>query len=824
MITLKNVCKSYVSKRKCRVDALTDVSLDIADRGLVFVLGKSGSGKSTLLNLLGGLDGATGGEIIVDGKNFADFKKCDYDRYRNEYVGFVFQDFNLLNDFNVSGNVALALHLSRNTEINDKVSNALKTVGLSDSYLMRKIDELSGGEKQRVAIARAIIKESKIILADEPTGNLDSATGESIWNIFKELSRSKLVVVVSHDRDSAEKYADRIIEISDGRVIADTVKNDVCSPTLSDTVRQGLDDDAKAEDGISTDTVPSSKRKRLSNKVCLKMGVNNLFKRKVKSVCVILLSIFTVFALLVTEVVNAFSPEKSFAEFIENNNIDYISVSQGFLKNGNEFDPFEHVLKPSTERYIKRNARYIKNGIIKSKEDILAMGLTFVSEPLDINDRSVYLTMKGLDSLYQNYNAVVEINGYKEKLNARDHPPEILTGKYMQENGDRFLCAGIVATDKCNKLVYDVFPKKFVTEGCIYNKYNNVHMYYLNSDERFPEVRLKFGGVDYAHFFEIQAQPSYIGAKIITKDGLFRSGEVSLADDEIVLSYEMYSYMFKAKSEWEYISPGYIDLVSVPEHIGDTVPISIQTYEERETLIDLGSKKLAGVVFDCPRSGQSESLYGYMRFATGLDTYKNILLSIEYNSEFLIQVSSIKDISDFLVDFRDDHTGYVISIGSELVDYYYDEEVNYAGQIYGFEHDIYEVKFIFLAIAVLMAVIFTLLVINLISFSVANRRKEIGILSALGTTNRDLIKIFIIETLIISLITIVFNIVGIYISAYVFNNVISSYLSVSVPLMRVDIFTYMTLFGAAVILPVLATLIPLRKIFKMKPIDAIKEL
>lgn len=133
----------------------------------------------------------------------------------------MFQEFNLLNDFDVAGNVALALRLSKETEISDKVSGALQAVGLSSEYLTRKIDELSGGEKQRVAIARAIVKDSKVILADEPTGNLDSGTGESIWNIIKELSKTKLVITVTHDRENAEKYGDRIIEISDGKVISD---------------------------------------------------------------------------------------------------------------------------------------------------------------------------------------------------------------------------------------------------------------------------------------------------------------------------------------------------------------------------------------------------------------------------------------------------------------------------------------------------------------------------------------------------------------------------------------------------------------------------
>ncbi|MDE7167534.1 MAG: ATP-binding cassette domain-containing protein, partial [Clostridia bacterium] len=119
MLKLKGVSKTYISKGKQKVEALKDINLEIGDGGLVFILGKSGSGKSTLLNILGGIDGATSGEIFVNDQSFADFKQADYDNYRNGYVGFVFQEFNLLNDFDVAGNVALALRLSRETEISD---------------------------------------------------------------------------------------------------------------------------------------------------------------------------------------------------------------------------------------------------------------------------------------------------------------------------------------------------------------------------------------------------------------------------------------------------------------------------------------------------------------------------------------------------------------------------------------------------------------------------------------------------------------------------------------------------------------------------------
>ena len=355
MLKLNNVSKTYLSKGKQKVEALKDVNLEIKDSGLVFILGKSGSGKSTLLNILGGIDGATSGEIFVDGHSFADFKQADYDNYRNRYVGFIFQEFNLLNDFDVAGNVALALKLSGEKKISDKVTNALQSVGLSTDYLTRKIDELSGGEKQRVAIARAIVKDSKLILADEPTGNLDSATGESIWNILKDLSKTKLVIVVTHDRESAEKYGDRIIEIADGRIISDSGEQ-----TASKEQAQTF----------------SFQKKSLSNAVCFRMGFNNLAQRKIKTVSVVLLAIFTIFVILLTQVLLCFSTEKTLAKLVLDNGIEYIKITQGKTRNS-EFDSYNYMFD-STAKYIETNTDYIKNNFVESKQDIFDVGLTFI--------------------------------------------------------------------------------------------------------------------------------------------------------------------------------------------------------------------------------------------------------------------------------------------------------------------------------------------------------------------------------------------------------------------------------------------------------------
>lgn len=236
MLEIKNLKKTYKAKGGVTVRALDDVSVVFPEKGMVFLLGKSGSGKSTLLNVTGGLDKPDSGEIIIKGKNSKDFSGADFDSYRNTFIGFIFQEYNILNEFNVEQNIALALQLQGKPNDKKAVEAILKQVDL-EGYGRRKPNTLSGGQKQRIAIARALIKNPEIIMADEPTGALDSKTGKQVFDTLKKLSEEKLVIVVSHDRDFAEIYGDRIIELADGKIISDTTKTTVEPTAVSENIR-----------------------------------------------------------------------------------------------------------------------------------------------------------------------------------------------------------------------------------------------------------------------------------------------------------------------------------------------------------------------------------------------------------------------------------------------------------------------------------------------------------------------------------------------------------------------------------------------------------
>lgn len=222
MLKLKHITKDYVTKQNT-VHVLKGITLNFRECEFVTILGQSGCGKTTLLNIIGGLDRYTDGDIIINGKSTKDFDDRDWDRYRNKQIGFVFQSYNLIPHLSVLSNVELALTLAgrKKEECEAIALEALKKVGLEDQAY-KKPNQLSGGQMQRVAIARALVNNPAIILADEPTGALDTESGKMVMNLLKEVAKDRLVIMVSHNADLAAEYSTRTVRIVDGKVVDDT--------------------------------------------------------------------------------------------------------------------------------------------------------------------------------------------------------------------------------------------------------------------------------------------------------------------------------------------------------------------------------------------------------------------------------------------------------------------------------------------------------------------------------------------------------------------------------------------------------------------------
>ena len=264
MLKLKNIKKTYVSGDE-KVEALKGINIEFRESEFVSILGQSGCGKTTLLNIIGGLDRYTSGDLIINGKSTKDFKDRDWDAYRNYSVGFVFQSYNLIGHQTVLSNVELALTISgvSRKERKQRAIKALEEVGLKEQ-IHKKPNQLSGGQMQRVAIARALVNNPDIILADEPTGELDTKTSVQVMEILKKISKDKLIIMVTHNPELAEKYSSRIIKILDGKITDD-----------SDPIEHQKEE--KQQD---------TKKKRTSMKflTALRLSLNNLMTKKGRTI------------------------------------------------------------------------------------------------------------------------------------------------------------------------------------------------------------------------------------------------------------------------------------------------------------------------------------------------------------------------------------------------------------------------------------------------------------------------------------------------------------------------------------------------------------
>ena len=263
MLTLRQITKVY-SGGEMQVKALRGIDLEFGNSEFAAILGPSGCGKTTLLNIIGGLDQYTEGDLIIRGKSTKEFRESDWDTYRNHAVGFVFQSYNLIPHQTVLANVELALTLSgiARDERRRRALEALEKVGLADQVKKRP-NELSGGQMQRVAIARALVNNPEILLADEPTGALDSETSIQVMEILREIARERLVIMVTHNPDLANEYADRIIRLLDGKVISDS--------------RTGRESEPAAAAGEEQD---QKKKRSMSFGTALNLSLTNLMTKK----------------------------------------------------------------------------------------------------------------------------------------------------------------------------------------------------------------------------------------------------------------------------------------------------------------------------------------------------------------------------------------------------------------------------------------------------------------------------------------------------------------------------------------------------------------
>lgn len=391
MLELKKITKIYHTG-EFKQRALNNVSLTFRDSEFASILGPSGSGKTTLLNIIGGLDNYTSGNLVIDGVSTKDFKDRDWDAYRNHRIGFVFQSYNLIAHQTILSNVHLALTLSgiSKREGITRARAALKSVGLGD-HMMKRPAELSGGQMQRVAIARALVNDPDIILADEPTGALDSETSEQIMRILKKISKTKLVIMVTHNPDLAREYSTRIIRLKDGEITSDSHVH------TSHSVRTANEDDARKK----------SKKTHMSFKTALGLSLNNLLTKKARTVLVsfagsigiigiaLVLAVSTGFQkyvdsieqdvlvsypLMITE--ESFSMANLMSAGISNGDSTSASLREESGKEVAELPLLSKTLKSVATNDLKTFKQYYDDHVEELKDDVKSLAVGYGIQPL----------------------------------------------------------------------------------------------------------------------------------------------------------------------------------------------------------------------------------------------------------------------------------------------------------------------------------------------------------------------------------------------------------------------------------------------------------
>ena len=290
LLELKNVSKFYYGKDTV-ASGFTKVNLKLDNNEFIAITGESGSGKSTLLNVISGLDTYEEGEMYINGEETSGYTELDFENYRKKYIGNIFQNFNLVNSYTVYQNVELVLLINgyKKRKVKKKILEVLEKVDLL-KYKNTKVSKLSGGQKQRVAIARALIKETPIIVADEPTGNLDSKTAENIIELLHEVSKDKLVIIVTHNYEQVEKYVTRKLTMHDGKIIED---KKIRQNTKIEADNKIKPKEIKKETFKLSD-IPKvqNKKKNISNLNKIRLGIRNTFNIKIKFILLLLVFFF----------------------------------------------------------------------------------------------------------------------------------------------------------------------------------------------------------------------------------------------------------------------------------------------------------------------------------------------------------------------------------------------------------------------------------------------------------------------------------------------------------------------------------------------------
>ncbi len=825
MIELKNVQKIYKAKKSFQTTALNDINLKIDNTGMVFIVGKSGSGKSTLLNLLGGLDSPTSGEILVNGKNIEKFNKNEYDSYRNTYIGFIFQEFNVLDLYNVYENIELSLKLQSQEVSREEIDSLLDKLGISNLG-NRRINELSGGQKQRVAIARALIKKPKIIMADEPTGNLDQKSSEQIFDILKNISKTELVIVVSHDMESAKKYADRIIEVQDGDIINDTAP---------------VEKIENKEFELKKSSLPFS--------YALKMAFKNFKAKPLKLVMTIMLTTISLIFMGLAVTCALFNKTSLALNTVKDNKTYTYDIAYS-KTNGNggaetialDESNLEEIKKITNADLNLVYSLYSGGELLNFEFGELDYGNSMYPIYLDnfkfieINDSRIIGSLIGSEPANSNEIVVHKyFADYIMKFGIKDATGKLYFPKSYEEiinsktelklEQNKVIITGIVDDDyslyeEAKKLGhfgenYDLeqyYRDNYCSKGeIIYVKGFIENVILDESKDKILDNAYLSNGTNNNSTYIPNLKSLNENITIVTKDGIKNIS--SLEKNQVVISsigdidQNFYDAFNNYYDEVMNSNLDYFDYNDVMNDFNISYleqntlkPLYLSSYQVNMNSSEL---EIVGVSVD-GNNYVSSSLLDDIKLPT-----KEIYTVRIYDNN----LNNLRKVFNKLESNLDDD-----NLEAGL---YYNYSFEYAGEV---NYIAYIYKFLakFILIASLVCMLFTFLLFSsFIVISISYSKKEIGILRALGATSKDVIKIFGYEAILIALIAWIFSIIGWLVSCNFLNSYIFGKYYFIIKGFVVSPITPIVMLVYTFFIALLVTSSSISKISKVKPIDAI---
>lgn len=770
MLQLKDIVKKY-STGGTEVEVLKNVNISFRESEFVSILGASGSGKTTLLNIIGGLDKYSSGDMLLMGRSTKEFTDRDWDSYRNGTIGFVFQSYNLIGHLSVLENVKLALSISgeSNKENDVKAKKALEDVGLRD-HLYKKPNQLSGGQMQRVAIARALVTDPKIILADEPTGALDSKTSVQIMELIKEISKEKLVIMVTHNPDLARKYSDRIVSVKDGEIIEDT------KPYIAQEGNNGYE----------------LKKTAMTFSSAIKSSFKNLLTKKFRSLMTVVASSIGIISIGLVLAIS--SGMDKYIQTMQNENLSSMpitissnQINFGIGEDNNTSDSSEENLVPKSRRDVHKNLY---------SEDALGNGETFIK----------YIQENAKDY----YSAIDFAKGYQIKALTKNTKGDIVDVKTdSQDNSRGNTIFSVLPEDK--SLIMNQFEiVKSLDQSFEYPKGNEVVLFTAKNNEIDKNVLKALGYSE--------------NDKVKYEDILGK--EFSIVDNNNYYTKVENRFVPATVDEKMYNTGTKVKIVAIAKAKDSFTAPQFTLGYTKELQNSLLSKEASSEIVKEQEKDKSKNILTNTKMDNEVAT--EVLSVLGANTEpssILIYPKTFNDRDKIANTISEYNKKIAEKYGAGTEDYnkYSITYSDMAKQMTSIMSQmINTITLILTAFAGISLIVSSIMIGILTYVSVVERTKEIGILRAIGARKKDITRIFIAEAGLIGFIS---GAVGVIVSsglALPISKTIAKALKIDNFSAGLDIKSAVGLILLSVILTLIASIIPSRMAAKKDPVEALR--